>query len=150
MSEKKKYPYNTGKNIKGVFSKKIRNRMCGLSDLWTKTRIILIILLQYFFIIGNQLVLLYYQKFVPIFLVSQTKYWIKNIFSKNKVKLIDFTKKIHTEKKNTAVHQKEWVSAEKKNTAGKKNTAIRPKEWANGSSIYSREKKNTTPWERVI
>ena len=29
-------------------------------------------------------------------------------------------KKIHSEKKNTADHQKEWVSAEKKNTAGKK------------------------------
>ena len=54
-------------------------------------------------------------------------------------------KKIHSEKKNTADHQKEWVSAEKKNTAGKKNTAAQQKEWVSGSTIFSREKNNTRP-----
>ena len=91
LSEKKK-PYNTVEILRLFSVKKI-----GLMCVWVfrflnkNTHYINNFVIIFFLIIGNQLYLRYNQIFVQIFLASRTKHWIKYIFPKKTVNLIDFT-----------------------------------------------------------
>ena len=92
LSEKKKHPYNTVEILRLFSVKKI-----GLMCVWVfrflnkNTHYINNFVIIFFLIIGNQLYLRYNQIFVQIFLASRTKHWIKYIFPKKTVNLIDFT-----------------------------------------------------------
>ena len=89
---KKKHPYNTVEILRLFSVKKI-----GLMCVWVfrflnkNTHYINNFVIIFFLIIGNQLYLRYNQIFVQIFLASRTKHWIKYIFPKKTVNLIDFT-----------------------------------------------------------